>query len=349
MSDSEAANRERQPDPEVDPSEAVAEPDDADKNGNDDDAEDVFAPIYGHNDAKLVMRRALTREPEDGQPTHLLLVGPPGSGKSTFIETLETRVPGVMYRDAKNITPAKMRARLADDPAILLLDELDKLGRTEDYDVLSLPMESGRVQKDTQHESYDISIGTQIIATANGTDPIPGHILSRFREIQFDPYSREEYLDVCEHMLVTDGDIAWVTEADEARNVARMTLEVTGETDPRSARDVAKLADDLDDVKELSKAMSGEDEDIGEVSLAPGEIARTETEVAREELRERIRYEVREETTTSESMGNGHGHGRARAAAPEPDPEEMRDHVDSEIEAAMEQEINESDPNRDFE
>lgn len=314
------------------------------------DTEDVFAAIHGHQDVKLVLRRALT-----GGDTHVLLVGPPGCGKSLFLEELEERVPGCLLRDVKNLSPAKLRARFAEDHPILLLDELDKFKRSSDYDVMNMPLEHGRVQKDTAHETYDIEIGTQVVATANHKDSIPDQIVSRFKIVELEKYTVGEYLDVCEHMLVEDDQSAWIDDGETARDLAKMVHEVTDSTDPRNARDIARDSTDMDSAKDLTKALGGVEIDK-EVSLSPDEVARAETEVAREELRQRIRAEVRGDgpgnvhvDAPPKARGNGAGAGGGARPRADASADVTREHIDAEIETVMAQTIDNGNPNRDFE
>lgn len=306
-----------------------SQPDSADPrgsaaDGSDGTERDVFSPIYGHNGAKAVLREALRKG-----DVNVMMVGPPGSGKSAFLNALEENVPGVLYRDSKNITPAKLRERLKTDPPILLLDEFDKMG---DYQVLTMPMEQGRVQRDSARESYDIEIGTQFLASCNSTDPIPNHLLSRFKPniLEFEPYSEEEFLEVCEHMLPRQ--VGWVQTTEEARKIGRITLEVSGETDPRAARDTARMASSMKQVKTMARAIDNPEADVGSVSLKPSEIQRTKTELGRERLRELIREEMRAER--GESDGDGvKASGPARSA---------EDAIKAEIDAAIEEEMAEA-------
>lgn len=248
------------------------------------DGDNIWNGIYGHQGAKVLLSRALKQG-----DVHVLLVGPPGSGKSTMMNALEEHVPGVVYRDTKEITATALQATLKKDPPILLLDEFDK-GQRDVYDTLNLPMEQGRVVKDTATESFDVKIGTQIIASANTPDRIPNYIRSRFRDIEFEAYTAEEFVEVCSHMLPVE--IGWVTTETEAKKVAHTTLEIAGDTDPRTARDIADLCDHVEDVPTVAKAISDPDARVGEVSLAPSEIARAKDGVEKDNIRERVREEM---------------------------------------------------------
>lgn len=284
--------------------------------------QDVFGHIRGHEGAKVVLRAAL----RNGD-THVLMVGPPGSGKSAFMMALENRVPGVVYRDSKMVRPAGLQNLLASDPPILLLDEFDNMTQ-QCYETLSVPMEHGRVVKETDREQIDVDIGTQIIASANRTDPIPNEILSRFEDFEFEPYDEEEYYEVCEYMLVRQFE--WIESKEDARQIAEIAYEKSEETDPRNARDLAQLADSVEEAERLAKAIHDPDADMEAVPLYPDEIERTKYEVQRQRLQHHVRKEVSTITVTedieedieqsiAEELPNGH------AQPEEPEEAEVED------------------------
>lgn len=280
------------------------------------DHTDVFADVYGHQGAKLILRNAL----RNGK-SHILMVGPPGSGKSAFLMSLERNLPGVEYWDSKALNASKLQEILASNPPILLLDEFDRLSM-ECYDVLSIPMEHGRIQKGTSREEYDKRIDTQILASANPTDRIPGNIRSRVKEIHFEQYSKSEYMEVCQRMLVDTCD--WVETPTQAREVANIAYQVTESTDPRHPRDIANLADSFDEVDKVAKALHDPDAEIGGVSLSPMEIAQTQEQVQRKRLAQIAARDA------AESIGRRFGRD-VEAETPADVKQEIEEAVDEEV------------------
>lgn len=283
MSESETA-----PDPGADgadpePAEEPAEETPAEDHGEDEE-KDVFRGVYGHEGAKSVISAAL-RQGE----THILFEGPPGSGKSAFLMALESNLPGVMYRDGDQITASKLRDRLKEDPSILLIDEIDALDN-DAYDVLSTPLEHGRVVRDSARESYDVSIGTQVIAACNHADELPEHIHNRFRTLEFDSYSEEEYADICSKML--KAEVGWVEDEETARRIANTVKDVTGKADPRETRDIAQMADSVSEIETLTKALHDPDANIEAGPLRPSEVARAQGEVGRDKVRDALVAEM---------------------------------------------------------
>lgn len=304
----------------------------------------VFEGIYGHGGAKLILRSALRSGDK-----HVLMVGPPGSGKSAFLLALESKLPGVVFRDAKSLKASGLQDLLYEDPPILLIDEFDRLSMGC-FDVLSVPMEHGRIQKEGAHEKYDKPIGTQIIASCNPTDRIPENIRSRFgKPIVFEEYSYDEYLDVCQHMLVDQQQ--WIETPSQARSVAEMAHDMSDSTDPRDARDVAQLASSFEEVEMVAKALHDPDADIGPVELKPMEIARTKDEVRKEWVSQLAVEDLKQRFASMPARpgGNGSGNGgdgggsgeddHVRAGAvEEPTAEEVAE-VEQEIEEHVEKEI----------
>lgn len=281
---------------------------------DDDRVRDVFEGVYGHDGAKTVVSAALR-----SGDTHILFEGPPGSGKSALLLALESNVPGVMYRDGDQITAAKLRDVLKSDPPILLLDEIDALDN-DAYDVLSTPMEHGRLVRDSARESYDVDVGTQVIGACNRREDLPEHIQSRFRVLAFEPYDEDEYIEVCAKMLTSEVD--WVESEPQARSVAKKVKEVTGQADPREARDTAQMATSFDEIDELSRALHDPDADIDAGPLRPEEVARAVPAVGRQRLRETLADEMVRHSRERADGGDGDDPGSEEARSPASNPGE---------------------------
>lgn len=247
--------------------------------------DDIWGDIYGHGGAKTVVSAALRQG-----DIHCLLEGPPGSGKSVFLFALESKIPGVVYRDGDGMTASKLRDVLKDDPPILLIDEIDALSN-DAYDVLSIPMEHGRIVRDSATESYDVQVGTQIIGACNDIEELPPHIQDRFRPIHFTAYSEEDYLELCEYMLPKN--VEWIETEEQARKAGAKVLEITGEPDPRNARDISSMAQSVEEIETLSAAMANPDAKIDAGPLRLDEVKRAEGAANTIKIRKRLVQECR--------------------------------------------------------
>lgn len=287
----------------------------------------IFDGVVGHEGALAVTRSAL-REGD----VHVMFEGPPACGKSALMLAIEDRIPGAIYRDGKSITAAKLRDRLKEDPSIFIIDEIDALDNRA-YDELALPLEHGRVQRDTAKESYDIEIGTQMIAACNDSMELPQNIRSRFRTVELSKYSDDDYLTLCGEML--PDMVEWISTHEEGREIGRIVMETTGETDPRDARDVARLAGNMDEVPGMSQALIDADANVESEPITPAEVKRAQSEIGKDRLaeltmeEERIRAAADQPDESDESAG----------AAVDEAVEDLREGIDEGETAAMREEI----------
>ncbi len=212
----------------------------------------MFPAIAGRDAQLTMVRRAL----QTGE--HIILVGPPAAGKSEVLRAIERRRGGE-YVDGSRATAARLSDLLADDPARLLIDEADDLGR-DAWRALAVPLE-GRVVVETARESTDEAIGTHVVCAANDDSGIPSHLRSRLIAVNFPAYSAAEFADVCAETL--PGTIGWV-DPDAAQAIAQAVYEAMDSTDPRDARQVARLAWDVPSAEAFARQLAGEDVDVPE-------------------------------------------------------------------------------------
>ena len=233
-------------------------------NDSDGREEGILSPLIGHKGAKAILRKVLRK----GEP-HILLEGPPASGKSVALECIEKHVPGAKMEDGKGLTERGLRDLLAEDPPILLIDELDAADG-DVYEALSMSMESGRVTKRTANEDVDVTINTQIIAACNDADSMFDHTDSRFRVLTFEGYSKGEFVRVCAKLLPREVD--WVETESTGAKIGKVVCERLGTCDPREARDAAKLADSIEEVPDMCRALNDPSVDIESSPIQPSEL-----------------------------------------------------------------------------
>lgn len=249
------------------------------------DNDDIFSSIAGHEGAQAFISAALRK----GEP-HVLMHGPPGCGKSAFGLAMDDAIPGVDYRDCRHVTPSKLREALRADPPILILDEIDSLSE-KGYGILNTPLERGVVEYDSpQGDTYQEEIRTQVFAMCNWPKELPDDVRDRFRKVEFEAYDDEEFLEVCEVMLVEQVD--WVEEPKQGRAIGRIVQSQTGENDAREARDLARLGNDVREVKQLASARHNPDAEMDVEPLSVTEVAAAQDELEREELTKTLAREL---------------------------------------------------------
>lgn len=224
----------------------------------------ILSPLVGRSGAKAVIRKALR-----SGDVHLCFTGPPECGKSVALTAIEDAFEGAVYRDSSDVTKSKLKDILADDPPVLLLEEIDDMS----YDAakaLSTALEQGRVTKTNQRKSYDVDISTQVFAAANEFSSLPGHIQTRFGDVHFPQYDREEFIGVCGELLPRS--VSWIDGAETGREAAELVAEQRGRLSVRAAKRICTLASSLNDVPDISRALEDAEADVESQPVTPGDI-----------------------------------------------------------------------------
>lgn len=269
----------------------------------------IFSALIGHDGAKAILRSALRRG-----DIHLMLTGPPASGKSVALLAIEEAIGGASYEDARGFTERKLRDKLSENPPALLLDEFDNM-QTDAFKALNLSLEQGRVTKNVTGDAYDTEIDTQVFVACNYPEKLDADVRDRFVEVEFDPYSREEFIEVCSVLLPEQ--VEWVREAANSAQIGTMIGEVVwDETDsrsPRTARDAARLADSASRVEPIVKAMQDSKADVDSEPVTVEELPHSEWETdsadeqsrkpkSLEEIRQNMADEDEIEAATGEEL-----------------------------------------------
>lgn len=196
--------------------------------------DNLFDDVIGYDDVKWLLRRGLSTD----SITNFLLVGPPGSAKTVFLMCI-ARMDDAEFIPATRASSAGFTEVLfQSQPKFMLFDELDDMD-TDEQKSLSSYTETGVVRETMYDKQRKMKINTKTIASANSTDSILDHIVDRFTVLNFEPYEKDEYMEVCRHILPKDEG---VTES-EADTIARGIWAQYGTGDVRQAIQVARLSD----------------------------------------------------------------------------------------------------------
>jgi replication-associated recombination protein RarA len=121
-------------------------------------AED-FDTIVGYDDVKNIVRRALDSE----ESFNLLLRGEPASSKTLFLLEV-AKQKGAVFLDCTNTTSRILDVLEQERPKIILFDELDKMGRVFQNQLLNF-IESGHIKVEQMKRQYDFTInGAKVFA-----------------------------------------------------------------------------------------------------------------------------------------------------------------------------------------
>lgn len=219
--------------------------------------ESVFDDVVGYATVKKTLIMALRAR----KPVHVLLVGPPGYGKSLFLDSVYdylsttnqcvNRVEG-----GKSLTTSLgiIEAVLQmppDTPCVLIIDELDKLALRE-LDALYRLMESGEIIITKHNTLVREKRNVWVIAAANDISRIRKYrpaILSRFMVIRIKSLDEEGYKRVVAGILVKRENI----EPELAEYIAEKLAPIT--RDPREAIRIARMSYSKEDVDWLVRAL----------------------------------------------------------------------------------------------
>jgi Holliday junction DNA helicase RuvB len=168
----------------------------------------LFDDIVGFKDIKSLFEMAVKAE----RPVHLLLCGPPSSGKSLFMSSL-TRLGRSYYAVGSSSTRSGIFDYLFEyRPRYFIIDELEKMNKKDQTSLLNL-MESGILSELKHNQQRTTQLKTWVFASCNSTAKLLPPLITRFRVIQFKPYTEEEFVEIAANILDKEG---------VDRNVARI-------------------------------------------------------------------------------------------------------------------------------
>ena len=211
------------------------------------DVDELFKYIVGYEDIKDLLRLVLKSE----KPVHVLLIGPPATGKTLFLEDIYNAYPDaefVVGSEASGLGLSKLvRER---QPSILLIDEIDKLLKADDLSTLLGIMESGKTRRVKGDSITDvIEVNIKVIAAGNSDKYLPPELKSRFLPpLYLKPYTYEQFKKVVISYLVNFEEVSIQTAEYIADKVWNFDKDV------RTARSIARLCGD--DIKKVDETFN---------------------------------------------------------------------------------------------
>src|SRR5918992_231421 len=156
----------------------------------------LFDDIVGFEDVKILFEMAIKAE----RPVHLLLCGPPSSGKSLFMSSL-TKLERSYYAVGSSSTKSGIFDYLFEyRPRYFIVDEIEKMNKKDQTSLLNV-MESGILSELKHNQQRTTQLKTWVFASCNSTDKLLPPLLTRFRDIHFKPYTKEEFVEIVTNVL----------------------------------------------------------------------------------------------------------------------------------------------------
>src|SRR2546427_967042 len=203
--------------------------------------ERFFNSIFGYEDIKKLLLRCIFAK----EPTHVLLIGPPGCCKTVFLLGMASGLDNKTYfMDATSASgPGIIDYLFENDIKYLLVDEIDKLQRRDQSVLLNL-MENNVLVETKVCKTRKKEMMVSVIATCNDISKISNALKSRFIVLQLEEYTYDQFLGIAKHLLAKIygmNEVISATIADAIWN--------SGSKDVRDLLKVGKLAKTPEDVE----------------------------------------------------------------------------------------------------
>ena len=157
----------------------------------------IFDRISGNENIKWAFEAAL-RAPK---PVHILLVGPPGVGKTRFLKAIENRFPDSYFALSSGATGQGMVNQLFEkQPRYLLVDEIEDMRKSDQACLLSL-MQDGQLVETKISRTRTLDLRCSVFATCNDSKKIREPLLTRFTVFHMEEYSREQFIQVASEQV----------------------------------------------------------------------------------------------------------------------------------------------------
>ena len=202
--------------------------------------EAIFQDIEGYNDLKKLMMRCIV-SPE---PTHVILDGPPASGKTVFLLSIQKGLDDAYFVDCTNATgPGMVDYLFSHDVRYLLLDEVEKMSKGHQAVLLNL-METGILTSTKIKKTYEKKMNVSIFATTNDIDSLSKPLRSRFLEFSLPEYTFEEFDRLSVKLLGK----RYGHSPELSHKVANVVWNIIKSKDCRDILQVGKLSRNISDV-----------------------------------------------------------------------------------------------------
>jgi Holliday junction DNA helicase RuvB len=211
--------------------------------------ERFFSDIHLYDDLKQLLRRMIVSR----ESAHCVLVGPPASGKSLFLVSIQKNMKDVFFIDATNASGPGIVDKLFAYPRtkIILIDEIEKMTKRDQNMLLNL-LETGMLISTKVRKTQEMKFeGIKLFATSNNIEQLSKPLKSRLLEFHLPEYDFNEFEEIVVRLAADryrlDGEIAC--------KIAHTVWHNMGTKDVRDALQLMKLVSSIDEVEMTTKTI----------------------------------------------------------------------------------------------
>jgi Holliday junction resolvasome RuvABC ATP-dependent DNA helicase subunit len=212
--------------------------------------EEFFNEVQGYDDLKKLLGRMVVSK----ESVHAVLVGPPASGKTMFLLSIQQKMEDVFFIDATNASGAGIVDKLFSRPntKIIIVDEQEKMS-VKDQNMLLGLLETGKLISTKVRKTAEMEFnGIKLFATSNHIDLLSKPLRSRLIELHLPEYNFEEFQDIVVKLANDRHDL----DGEVGKKIAHVVWNDMKTKDVRDALQLSKLVTSEDDVEIVAKTIS---------------------------------------------------------------------------------------------
>jgi replication-associated recombination protein RarA len=187
------------------------------------------------------------------EPVHCVLVGPPASGKTMFLLSIQKSMTDVFFIDATNASGAGIVDKLFAHPRtrIILIDEIKKLPKKDQNMLLNL-LETGMLVSTKVRKTHEMNFtGIKLFATSNDIERLNKPLRSRLIEFHLPEYDFDEFREIVVKLAAS----RYRVNREIADKIAVVVWYEMETKDVRDALQLIKLVRSVDDVEKTARTI----------------------------------------------------------------------------------------------
>jgi replication-associated recombination protein RarA len=213
----------------------------------DDQENNFFSEIHLYDDLKQLLSRMLA----SNESVHCVLVGPPASGKTMFLQSIQKNMKDAFFIDATNASGPGIVDRLFAYPRtkLILIDEIEKMTKRDQNMLLNL-LETGMLVSTKVRKTQEMKFtGIKLFATSNDIEQLSKPLRSRLMEFHLPEYNFSGFREIVVKLAADHYRLS----REIADEIAFVVWHEMGTKDVRDALQLARLVRSLDDVEKFAR------------------------------------------------------------------------------------------------